>query len=72
MLRIDDDDDEDPRVMIEGKNTSDQTVLNRAMGNKPNDNKSNGYGSSVSHKETVKSPTVSKSDDKRLVLLGIR
>ena len=74
VLRIDDDDEEDGgdeelRIITEGKNTPDQMSLNPTMSKKSNKNKSSGNGSSVTHK-TVKSPTASKPDDKRLVFIA--
>lgn len=74
VLRIDDDDedddgDEELRIISESKNTPDQMVLNPTMSKKSIKNKSSGNGSSVIHK-TVKSPTASKPDDKRLVFIA--
>ena len=71
VLRIDDDDedddgDEELRIITESKNTPDQMTLNPTMGKKSTKNKSNGNGSSVTHK----TPTASKPDDKRLVFIA--
>ena len=75
VLRIDDDEnddgDEELRIIPESKNTPDQMALNSTMGKKSIKNKSIGYGSSVTHKTPkVKSPTASKPDDKRLVVIA--
>ena len=75
VLRIDDDEDDDGdeelRIITESKNIPDQMALNSTMGKKSIKNKSIGYGSSVTHKTpTVKSPTASKPDDKRLVFIA--
>ena len=73
VLRIDDDDDEDDdgdeeiRIITDGKNT--QMALKPSMSKKSIKDISSGNGSSVTHK-AVKSPTVSKSDDKRLVFIA--
>ena len=76
VLRIDDDDedddgDEEPRIITESKNTPDQMALNPTMGTKSIKNKPSSNGSSVTRKTpTVKSPTASKPDDKRLVFIA--
>ena len=69
VLRFDEGDgDEELQVITEGKNSPDQRALNPTMTKKSIKNKSSGNGSSVTHK-TFKSPTASKSDDKRLVFI---
>ena len=76
VLRIDDDDedddgDEELRIITESKNTPDQMALNPTMGTKSIKNKPSSNGSSVTRKTpTVKSPTASKPDDKRLVFIA--
>ena len=75
VLRIDDDEDDDGeeelRIITKSKNTPDQMALNSTMGKKSIKNKSSGNGRSVTHKTTtVKSPTASKPDDKRLVFIA--
>ena len=55
VLRIDEDDgdDDELRIIIEGKNTPDQVALNPTMSKKSIKNKSSGNGSSGTHKTAL-------------------